>query len=328
MRRREFLGVMGGVAAAWPVLAQAQQAAMPVIGVVGILPLDVNSTAMIGLRKGLSETGFFDGKNVLIETRRAPNAQYDQLLSLASELVRRPVAVLVATGSARVAQAAKAATKNMPIVFANGSDPVKVGLVASMNRPGGNATGFSFFTSTLGPKRLELLRELLLRAGAIAFLVNPKNPVTEGDVIAIENAARSVGQRIIVVHASTESEIDSVFASIAREGASAILVNVDAFFTSRRQQLIALAKSYRIPASYNNGLYTTAGGLMSYGDNRLDSYRQVGVYVGRILKGDKPADLPVMQPMKFELVINLKTAKTLGLTVPPTLLARADEVIE
>jgi len=328
MRRREFLGVMGGVAAAWPVLAQAQQAAMPVIGVVGILPLDANSISMIGLRKGLSETGFFDGKNVLIETRWAPNAQYDQLLSLASELVRRPVAVLVATGSARVAQAAKAATKNMPIVFANGSDPVKVGLVASMNRPGGNATGFSFFTSTLGPKRLELLRELLPRAGAIAFLVNPKNPVTEGDVIAIENAARSVGQRIIVVRASTESEIDSVFASIAREGASAILVNVDAFFTSRRQQLIALAKSYRIPASYNNGLYTTAGGLMSYGDNRLDSYRQVGVYVGRILKGDKPADLPVMQPTKFELVINLKTAKELGLTVPPMLLARADEVIE
>jgi putative ABC transport system substrate-binding protein len=329
VRRRQFLGLVGGAAVAWPMVAsQAQQATMPVIGVIGILPLDANAHAMIGIRKGLSETGFLDGKNVLIETRRAPDAQYDQLLSLASELVRRPVAVLIATGSARVAQAAKAATKTLPIVFANGSDPVKVGLVASMNRPGGNATGVSFFTSALGPKRLELLRELVPEAGTIAFLVNPKNPVTEGDVIDLENAARGVGQRIIVVRASTENEIDSAFASIAQEGASAILVNVDAFFTSRRQQIIALAKSHRIPASYNNSLYTKAGGLMSYGDNRLDSYRQVGVYVGRILKGDKPADLPVMQPTKFELVINLKTAKGLGLTVPQNLQVAADELIE
>jgi putative ABC transport system substrate-binding protein len=328
MRRREFLGLVGGAAVAWPEVAQAQQAAIPVIGVIGILPLDATANTMIGIRKGLSESGFVEGKNVMIETRRVPIAQYDQLLSMASELARRPVAVLVATGSARVAQAAKAATATVPIVFANGSDPVKVGLVASMNRPGGNATGFSFFTSTLGPKRLELLRELVPGAGTIAFLVNPKNPVTEGDVVAIENAAHSVGQRIIVVRASTEGEIDAVFASIAREGASAILVNVDAFFTSRRQQMIALAQSYLIPASYNNSLYTRAGGLMSYGDDRLDSYRQVGLYVGRILKGDKAADLPVMQPTKFELVINVKTAKALGLIVPPTLLARADEVIE
>ena len=309
-------------------VAEAQQAAMPVIGVLGILPLDANATAMIGIRKGLSESGFSEGKNILIATRRVPDGQYDQLLSMASELVRHPVAVLVATGSARVAQAAKAATTTLPIVFANGSDPVKVGLVASMNRPGGNATGISFFTSALGPKRLELLRELMPRAGTIAFLVNPKNPVTEGDVVAFENGARTVGQRIIVVRASTESEIDSAFASIAREAASAILVNVDAFFTSRRRQIISLANSHRIPASYNNALYTRAGGLMSYGDNRLDSYRQVGIYIGRILKGDKPSDLPVMQPTKFELAINLKTARALGLTVPPTLVARADVVIE
>ena len=328
MRRRQFLGLVSSAAVAWPMATQAQQASIPVIGVIGILPLDANANTMIGIRQGLSETGFLDGKNVFIETRRVPNAQYDQLLSMASELVRRPVAILVATGSARVAQAAKAATTDIPIVFANGSDPVKVGLVASMNRPGGNATGVSFFTSTLGPKRLELLRELVPGAGAIAFLVNPKNPVTEGDIIAIESAARIVGQRIVVVRASTESEIDVAFDNIAREAASAVLVNVDAFFTSRRQQIIALAKNYRIPASYNNGQYTRTGGLISYGDNRVDSYRQVGVYVGRILKGDKPSDLPVMQPTKFELVINLRTAKALGLTVPPTLLARADEVIE
>jgi len=328
MRRRQLLSLVSSAVMAWPVMAWAQEPAVPVTGVLGILPLDANSNIIVGIRKGLSESGFSEGKNVLIETRRVPNAHYDQLLSMASELVRRPVAVLVATGSARVAQAAKAATTTLPIVFANGSDPVKVGLVASMNRPGGNATGLSFFTSTLGPKRLELLRELVPGAGTIAFLVNPKNPVTEGDVVALENAARSVGQRIIVVRASTENEIDSAFANIARDEASTVLVNVDAFFTSRRQQIVALANRARIPASYNNGLYTGAGGLMSYGDNRLDSYRHVGVYIGRILKGDKPADLPVMQPTKFELIINLKTAKALGLTVPATLLARADKVIE
>ena len=197
-----------------------------------------------------------------------------------------------------------------------------------MNRPGGNATGVSFYTSTLGPKRLELLRELVPQATTIAFLVNPTNPVTEGDTKEIEDAARNIGQRMIVIRAKNESEIDTAFATIAREGAGSLLINVDGFFSTRRNQLAALAAHYRIPTSYNNRVYVEAGGLMSYGDNRLDSYRQLGVYVGRILKGDKPADLPVMQPTKLELVINLKTAKALGLEVPPTPLARADEVIE
>jgi putative ABC transport system substrate-binding protein len=326
VRRRQFITLLSG-AATWPLAAWAQRAS-PVVGVLGIFPLDPNTVQMTGLRKGLDEAGFVDGKNIRIETRRAPDAQYDRLLGLASDLVRHPVDVLVATGSARVAQAAKAATATVPIVFANGSDPVRVGLVSSMNRPGGNATGVSFYTSTLGPKRLELLRELVPQAGLIAFLVNPINAVTEGDIKDMREAARRVGQRITVVSASSETEIDAAFAAMARDYADALIVNVDAFFASRREQLAALADRYRIPASYNNGVYARAGGLMSYGDNRLDSYRQAGVYVGRILNGDRPGELPVMQPTKFELVINLKTAKALGLEVPPTLLARADEVIE
>jgi putative ABC transport system substrate-binding protein len=283
---------------------------------------------MAGLRKGLAETEFTEGRNLVIETRWTSGMQQDRLLAHAYEFVRRPVSVLVATGSAGVAQIAKMASTKIPIVFANGSDPVKVGLVASINRPDGNATGVSFFTSTLGPKRLELLRELVPQAIKIAFLVNPTNPVTEGDTKDMENAARSVGQQIIVVKARNESEIDAAFEIVAGEHADALLVNVDAFFNSRRHQLAVLASRYRIPASYNSSQYVTAGGLMSYGDDRLDSYRQVGVYVGRILRGEKPADLPVMQPTKFKLVINLKAAKSLGLTVAPTLLVRADEVIE
>ena len=328
MRRRNFIALLGGTAAAWPLVARAQQSAMPVIGFLSIGSLDSNAASMAGLRKGLEEQGFIDGRNVMIETRFAADGRYEHMLTLASDLVRHPVAVLIATGSAGSARAAKAATTTIPIVFANGSDPVSVGLVASMNRPGGNATGVSFFTSTLGPKRLELLRELVPQATTIAFLVNPTNPVTEGDMKEMQKAARSVGQRIMVVTASNETEIDAVFASVARERTGALLVNVDAFFSSRRHQLAELAARYQIPASYNNGEYVKVGGLMSYGDNRPDSYRQVGVYAARILKGEKPADLPVMQPTKFELFINLKTAKALGLEVPPTLLALADEVIE
>ena len=222
------------------------------------------------------------------------------------------VTVLVAIGTAGVARAAKTATTKIPIAFANGSDPVRVGLVASMNRPGGNATGVSFYTSSLGPKRLELLRELVPQAATIAFLVNPTNPVTEGDTKDMEDAARSVGQRMIVVRAKNESEIDMAFATVAKEGAGSLLVNVDGFFSTRRDQLASLAARYGIPTSYNNRVYVEAGGLMSYGDNRLDSYRQLGVSVGRILKGDKPPELPVIQPTKFELVINLKTANALG----------------
>jgi putative ABC transport system substrate-binding protein len=313
VRRRESITLLGTAAAAWPLAAGAQQAPMPVIGFLSIGSLESNAASMAGFRRGLNEQGFVEGRNVMIETRFAADARYERLLALASDLVRRPVAVLIATGSASSARAAKAATTTIPIVFANGSDPVSIGLVASMNRPGGNATGVSYFTSTLGPKRLELLRELVPQATTIAFLVK---------------AARSVGQRIIVVSASNEKEIDAAFESVAGERAGALLVNVDAFFLSRRDQLVELAARYRVPASYNNGEYVKVGGLMSYGDNRTDSYRQVGVYAARVLKGEKPADLPVMQPTKFELFINLKTAKALGLEVPPLLLARADEVIE
>jgi putative ABC transport system substrate-binding protein len=327
LKRREF--VAGTLCAMTLPSAPLAQKSIPAVGVLGIFPLDAPDTpAMSGIRKGLAEAGFREGPDVTIQTRWTAGMKPDQLLAFASDLVRQPVSVLVATGSAGVAQTAKQATTTIPIVFANGSDPVRVGLVASINRPGGNATGISFFTSSLGPKRLELLREIAPRADKIAFLVNPSNPVTEGDIGDMESAARTVGQTIAVVKAANESEIEAAFAAMVREQASALIVNVDAFFNSRRHQIAALAARHKLPASYNTGQYVTAGGLMSYGDDRVDSYRQVGIYVGRILKGEKPGDLPVMQPTKFQLVINLKAATALGLVVPPTLLARADRVIE
>jgi ABC-type uncharacterized transport system substrate-binding protein len=323
--RRTFITLLGG-AGAWPVVARGQQAAMPVIGQLNIGTRRADEIA--SFHDGLREQGFIEGRNVLIETRVAPTGQYDRLLALASELVGLRVAVLYGTGSAGVARAAKAATSTIPIVFANGGDPVKVGLVASINRPGGNATGISFYTSALVPKRLEPLRELRPQAQTIAFLVNPTNPVSEGDIEDMEDAARRIGQRIIVVRAKNETEIDAAFSTMAQQQADALLIDVDAYFSSRRDQLTALAARHRIPASYNNRRYVEAGGLMSYGSNLNHAVRQAGVYVGRILKGEKPSDLPVMQPTKYERVINLKSAKALGLEVPPTLLARADEVIE
>jgi putative tryptophan/tyrosine transport system substrate-binding protein len=327
--RRQFISALGvGVGVARPLAARAQQPAMPVIGYLAIGPAALNELRMASFRNGLSEQGFVEGRNAVIESRYAPTGNYNDLLALATDLVRLPVAVLFATGSAGVARAARAATATIPIVFANGGDPVKVGLVASLNRPGGNATGMSFYTSALVPKRLELVRELVPHLPLIAFLVNPSNPVAEGDTEEMEEAARSIGQPIIVVKASNESEIDAAFATIARERAGAVLVDVDAYFSSRRDQLAALAARYRIPASYNNRDYVVAGGLMSYGPDLNEAVRQAGIYVGRILKGEKPADLPVMQPTKFELVINLKTAKALGIAIPPTLLALADEAIE
>jgi putative ABC transport system substrate-binding protein len=323
--RRTFITLLGG-AGAWPVVARGQQAAMPVIGQLNIGTRRADEIA--SFHDGLREQGFIEGRNVLIKTRVAPTGQYDRLLALASELVGLRVAVLYGTGSAGVARAAKAATSTIPIVFANGGDPVKVGLVASINRPGGNATGISFYTSALVPKRLEPLRELRPQAQTIAFLVNPTNPVSEGDIEDMEDAARRIGQRIIVVRAKNETEIDAAFSTMAQQQADALLIDVDAYFSSRRDQLTALAARHRIPASYNNRRYVEAGGLMSYGSNLNHAVRQAGVYVGRILKGEKPSDLPVMQPTKYERVINLKSAKALGLEVPPTLLARADEVIE
>jgi putative ABC transport system substrate-binding protein len=327
MKRRDFVRLFAGAALTWPIAAHAQRST-PVVGMLGIFPLGPGTPARSGVINGLRELGFVEGQNILVEPRWTQGAQYDQLAALASELVRRPVDVLVATGSAGVAKTAMAATTAIPIVFANGSDPVAVGLVAAMNRPGGNATGVSFLASELGPKRLEFLREFVPGVAKIAFLVNPTNPVTEGDIREMQKAAASVGQRIVVVTAATEKELESAFATMERERAGALLVNVDAFFNGRRQQIAAMAARYRIPATYNTSQYVKAGGLFSYGDDRLDMYRNVGRYVGRILKGEKPADLPVLQPTKFELAINLKTAKALGLVIPPSLLARADELVE
>jgi putative ABC transport system substrate-binding protein len=326
MRRREFIGLLGCAAAAWPVIAHAQQPAMPVVGWLNIG--SPRPPAMMNFRNGLREQGFVEGQNLLIERRFALNGQYAQLLELASDLVRLRVAVLFATGSAGTARAARAATATIPIVFSNGGDPITLGLVASLNRPGGNATGISFNTSTLVPKRLELLRELVPQAETFAFLVNPTNPVSEGDIDEMEVAARNVGRSIVIVKASNENEIDAAFANMAGQRVSAVLVDVDAYFGSRTEQLIALAVRYGIAASFNNRRYVEAGGLMSYGPDLDNAMRQGAIYVGRILNGEKPSELPVMQPTKYDLVVNLRTAKAIGLTISSSLMARADEVIE
>jgi putative ABC transport system substrate-binding protein len=328
MRRREFITLLGGAAAAWPLAAGAQQRpAMPVIGILSasgptIPPNDLLSAAF---RKGLNEMGYVEGRNVAVEYREAAG-QYDRLPALAAELVRRQVTVIYAIGNANSAQAAKAATATIPIVFQNGSDPIKVGLVTSMNRPGGNLTGVVYFSSTLVAKRLEMLRELVPQATVIGFLTNPTNLIS--DTTDVQAAARSVGQQMTVLNASTVDEIDRAFAAAAQQRVGALLVDGDTFFNIRRDQFAALAARYKIPASYPTRNFPEAGGLMSYADDRVESGRLGGVYVGRILKGDKPADLPVLQPTKFELVINMKTAKALGLTVPLTLQVAATEVIE
>jgi putative ABC transport system substrate-binding protein len=329
MKRREFITLIGGVIASpllRPHAACAQQAAMPVVGFLGGGSSAVGENSLAAFRKGLSEQGFVENRNVTFEIRATE--QVDPLLGLAAELVQRQVAVLITTGNANAALAAKAATATIPIVFANGADPVKIGLVASMNRPGGNVTGISYYTSALGGKRLGLLRELVPQANTIGFLTNPANPVSDTDTTDMQAAARSIGYQLVVFNASTSDEIDSAFASAATRRVGALLVDVDSFLAGRSNHLVTLAARYRIPASYANRESAEAGGLMSYADNRFESRRQAGIYAGRVLKGEKPADLPVLQPTKFELVINLKTAKALGLTIPPGMLAIADEVIE
>jgi putative ABC transport system substrate-binding protein len=324
LNRRELL-ILGGSVVAWPLAARAQQKATPVIGYLSGAG-QPNQTTLAAFWQGMNEVGFVEGRNVIVEVRATD--RYDQLSAFAAELVRRQVDVIYAFGTANSAQAAKAATTTIPIVFANGSDPVSLGLVASIGRSGGNVTGVTFFSDTLVAKRLELLRELIPEAVTIAFLVNPTNARNDIDKAGMQAAARRVGQQLTVLSASTAAEIDAAFATAAQQRVGAILVNGDAFFTGQPQQLVALAAHHAIPTSYPSRAAAEAGGLMSYGDNRQHSYRQAGVYVGRILKGAKPADLPVVQPSKFELVINLKTAAALGLSVPQSLLARADEVIE
>ena len=328
MRRREFISLLGGAAAAWPVAVRAQQAVMPVIGFLGGTSPDTFADRLRALRQGLKDTGYVEGENVAIEYRWAEN-QNDRLPELATELVRRKVAVIVATGGNTSAFAAKAVTTTTPIVFGVGEDPVKLGLVASLARPGSNLTGINFFSNELTTKRLELLRELLPGVARVAVLVNPANATnTETTLRDVEPAARTMGLQIQVVNASTGREIDAAFATFVRERPDALFVGQDIFFNTRRVQLANMAARHAVPITSGSRDLAEVGGLMSYGSNIADAHRQIGVYIGRILKGAKPTDLPVMQSTKFELVINAQTARMLGLTVPPTLLARADEVIE
>jgi ABC-type uncharacterized transport system substrate-binding protein len=323
-RRREFVALVGG-AAAWPLAARAQQA-MPVIGFLDSSSAHEYAPFSAAFRAGLNKTGLVEGRNVAIEYRWA-NGHYDRLPALAAELVRVPVAVLVATGITAAA-AAKAATSTVPIVFNTCGDPVRFGLVASLNRPGANVTGVASLGKVLVAKRFELLRELVTQADAIAFLVNPNNAVAELDTSDAQAAAAALGQKLIVVKAGNERDIDAAFATIAQQRGGGLLQQLDPFLQSRRDQLVALAARYRLPAIYERRDFAAAGGLISYGTSLRDALRLVGSYAGRLLKGEKPTDLPVQQPVKFELVINLKTAKALGLAVPPTLLALADEAIE
>jgi putative tryptophan/tyrosine transport system substrate-binding protein len=326
MRRREFIAGLGG-AAAWPLAAMAQQATIPVIGFLESGASQTTPHLAAAFRQGLSETGYVEGRNLTIQYGFA-EGQPDRLPLLAADLVRQKVAVIVAPGSTPGAKAAKAATSTTPIVFSLATDPVEMGLVASLNRPGGNATGYSEMNTEVGPKRFGLLHELVPHARHFGVLVNPKNVLTEFAIREAQAAAVTIGRPIEVLAASTEGDIDTVFAGLMQKQVDALVVTPDPLFTQHRDRVTALAARHAVPAAYWDPIFPKGGGLMSYGSSVAEGYRQVGLYVGRILKGEKPADLPVLRPTKFELVINLETAKALGLTIPETLLATADEVIQ
>jgi putative tryptophan/tyrosine transport system substrate-binding protein len=326
MKRRDFITLVGG-AAAWPLAARAQQPALPVIGFLEAKSADTSAHLVAAFRQGLKEAGYIEGQNVAIEYRFAEN-QYGRLPALAADLARRQVAVIAASGGPPAALAAKGATTTIPIVFNMGADPIALGLVDSLNRPGGNLTGVSSLNVELGPKRLELLHELAPTATNIAMLVNPTNPNAEAYSTALKTAARTLGVQLQVLHASTERDFDMVFATLVQLQVGALVIGTDGFFITRSEQFAELAVRHAMPTIFVFREFAAAGGLMSYGGSLTDEYRQVGGYTGRILKGEKPADLPVQQATKVELIINLKTARALGLTVPLALLTRADEVIE
>jgi putative ABC transport system substrate-binding protein len=326
MKRREFITLLGG-AAAWPLAARAQQPAMTVVGFLNARsPIDT-AHLVAAFRRGLAENGYVEGQSVTIDYRWA-SGQPDRLPAMAMELVDRPVVVLAATGGENSAMAAKAATSTIPIVFAVGSDPIKLGLVASYNRPGGNVTGINILTTTLEAKRLGLLHELVPQAATVGVLLNPNWPPSANQLRDVQDAARVVGLQINVLRASTDQEIDAAFETVAQQRIAALAVTGNPFYDTRREKLVALAARHAVPVIYQFREFTAAGGLMSYGIDLPDAYRQVGVYVGRVLKGAKPADLPVLQPTKFEFVINLKTAKALGVKFSDNLMSLADEVIE
>jgi len=326
MKRREFITLIGGAAAAWPLAARAQQTALPVIGFMSGRSADAGSVVAAAFRQGLNEAGFVADRNVTIEYRWAAD-QLDRLPAIAAELVSRPVSVIAVFGTVP-AKTAQVASTTIPIVFLTADDPVTVGLVANLNRPGGNVTGVSFVSATLGTKRLELLRALAPKTDVVAVLLDPHSTESQNQSRDVQEAAGALGVRVVVLNAGTASEIDTAFATLVQQRAGALLVSGSPTFGSLHKQLVALAARHALPTMYATREYSGAGGLISYGASILDSYRQAAIYVGRILKGDRPSDLPVLRPTKFELVINLKTAKTVGLDIPDKLLALADEVIE
>jgi ABC-type uncharacterized transport system substrate-binding protein len=326
MRRREFITLVGG-AAGWPIVARAQQPAMPVIGFLSSLRATDEPLILTAFRRGLEDEGYFESRNVALEYRWAAG-RFEQLPALAADLVKRQVAVIAAISGTPSALAAKAATRAIPIVFAMGSDPIDQGLVVSLNRPGSNITGATFFTAALGPKRLGLLRELVVNAKTFVLLVNPDNPASTLDTANVLAAASALGQTVKVMEAVTGGDIDAAFVVLSRDRPDALYIGPDPLFFNQRDRLAALSARYALPAIYGDREIVHAGGLISYGASRTDAYRQAGVYAGRMLRGERAEELPVVLPTKFELVINLKTARALDLEIPPTLLARADEVIE